>query len=351
MLRWAEVHLSRLLSNYREIQKFAGGKRVFAVVKANAYGHGSVPVATFLEKNTDVCGFAVATYEEGAELREGGVKREIIVMASPVAEGIKLAKDYNLTPVIYDFEDLKYVKKLSIPFHVKVDTGMGRLGFLEQDWAKLLSELENTPVLGIMSHFSCAGEDENFTVRQFKKFSELAGKFKKLNPKLAVHIDSSASLPKGFNALATHCRVGIALYGSKPYPGYPLNLMQVMEVKAKLIHVKELPPGSPVSYSKTYKTPARERVGVTAFGYADGLPRNLSNRGYMLVEGKRCPIRGVVCMDMTVISVERTTAVKGSTVTVSGARLTFDELAKTAGTISYDIMCAVGSRVKRVYVE
>lgn len=351
MLRWAEIYLDRLLHNYKEIKKFSKEKQIFAVVKANAYGHGNVKVSKFLEKNSDVYGFAVATFEEGVELRKSGVKREILVMASNLKEGYRDAVNYKLTPVIYDFDDLKLVKELGISFHVKVDTGMGRLGFLENEWYRLILELENSNVEGIMSHFSSADDDEDFTEEQFKKFHFFVSKLKKIKPSLKVHIDNSAAVPEEFDFLLTHCRVGIALYGSKPYEGYPIDLKQAMEVKAKVISVKTLPNNFPVSYSKTYRTQKKEKVAVISFGYADGLLRSLSNRGEVLINGKRCPIRGRICMDMTVVSVEGVKVKKGDTATISGEKLTFNEIAENAETIPYELMCAVSPRVKRVYLE
>ena len=351
MLRWAEVHLDRLLHNYREIKKIARKKKIFAVVKANAYGHGSVEVSKFLEKNSDVYGFAVATFEEGAELREAGIEREILVMASHLEEGCKEAVNHNLIPIVFDFEDLKLVKELGIPFHIKVDTGMGRLGFLEDDWERLILELDGSNVEGVMSHFSSADEDKEFTQKQFEKFLFLARRLRRLKPDIKVHIDNSAAVPEKFDSILTHCRVGLALYGSKPYEGYSADLRQVMEVKAKVISVKELPADFPVSYSKTYRTSEREKVAVISFGYADGLLRTLSNRGEALINGIRCPIRGRVCMDMAVVSVEKVNVKKGDTALISGEELTFNEIAEKAGTISYEIMCDISPRVKRVYIS
>ncbi|WP_163327997.1 alanine racemase [Desulfurobacterium thermolithotrophum] len=351
MLRWAEIHLNRLFHNYREIKKISGRKKIFAVVKANAYGHGSIRISKFLEDKTDVSGFAVATFEEGKELREARVRREILVMASHLEEGYKEAVDYRLTPVIFDFEGLKLVKELNIPFHVKIDTGMGRLGFLEDEWNELLSELKYSKVEGIMSHFSSADEDLGFTREQFKKFYSFASELKQLKPEIKIHIDNSAAIPIKFDSILTHCRVGIALYGSKPYSDYPLNLKQVMEVKAKVISVKNLPSEFPISYSKTYKTSKREKVAVISFGYADGLLRSLSNKGEVLINGKRCPIRGRICMDMTIVSVEGLKVRKGDTAVISGEKLTFEEIAEKAGTIPYEIMCDISPRVKRIYHE
>ncbi len=347
MLRWAEVHLERLLSNYRTVKNLCQ-KQVYAVVKANAYGHGSREVATFLEKNSDVYGFAVATYEEGACLREAGVKRPILVMSSTLEEGREFLKEYELTPVVYDFTELRLAKELNVPFHLKVDTGMGRLGFLEEEWGELLSELQGLPVAGVMTHFSSADEDEEFTLCQLKKFEKFVSTLKKEFPNIEIHAENSAAALYRFNNFLTHCRVGLALYGVPPEEGYP-ELRQVMKVKAKVLTVKELPPNYPVSYSKTYRTKERERVAVISFGYADGYPRELSNRGEVLIKGKMCPVRGRVCMDMTVVSVDGVSAEKGDVATLYGDAITFKSVAEKIGKIPYELMCSISPRVERVY--
>ena len=349
MLRWAEVHLDRLLSNYREVERLARGKGIFAVVKANAYGHGSLEVAKFLEENTAVYGFAVATYTEGACLIEGGVKRPVLVMSSTVEEGREFLRELPLTPVVYDFRELSLVRELGIPFHIKIDTGMGRLGFLKEEWGELLENLRGLRVTGVMTHFCCADEDREFTLRQIEEFRAFLKELRKVLPyPPIVHADNSAALPLNLNSLLTHSRVGLALYGSKPFPRYPASLKQVMEVKAKILTVKELPPGHPVSYSATYKTRGRERVAVVAFGYADGYPRELSNRGKVLIGEKLCPVRGRVCMDMIAVSVPHNVK-KGAVATLFDQRLTFDRVSKECGTIPYELMCRISQRVERVY--
>ncbi|ADU96304.1 alanine racemase [Thermovibrio ammonificans] len=349
MLRWAEVHLDRLLYNYRQVEKLSGPKKLIAVVKANAYGHGSVAVARFLQEQTAVSAFAVATYAEGVQLREAGIQRPIIVMSSTLEEELGRAREFRLMPVVYDFWELERAKELEVPFHVKLDTGMGRLGFLPSQWQELLCSLRGAKLAGVMTHFPSADEDPEFTAGQAKLFGEFVKALKGAFPKLWVHCDNSAALPLGLNGLFTHSRVGLALYGSKPFGGYPASLKQVMEVKARIISVKELPPGHSVSYGRTYTTSGKERVGVVSFGYADGLPRSLSGRGSFIVNGRRCPIRGRVCMDMTVISLEGVVAGKGGVATVTGLELPFEELARLAGTIPYELMCRISPRVERVY--
>ncbi|WP_457679366.1 alanine racemase [Thermovibrio sp.] len=348
MLRWAEVHLDRLVENYLKVRE-TSGKKIYAVVKANAYGHGSLEVSRALQEKTDVYGFAVATYQEGKELVEGGIKRPILVMSSTVEEGREVLKELPLTPVVYDFTELELVKEIRAPFVVKVDTGMGRLGFTKEEWDRLIRELEGSKVKGVMSHFCCADESKEITEGQLKLFKDFVKELKKrVKFPLEVHAENSAATALKLNGLLTHSRVGLALYGSKPLPNYPVNLKQVMEVKARVLTVKELPPNHPISYGATYKTKSREKVAVVAFGYGDGYPRELSGKGEIVVNGKRWPVRGRVCMDMTIISVDGRVK-KGSTATIYGGEITFDEVAKRCGTIPYELMCRISQRVERLY--
>ncbi len=352
MVRWAEIHLVRVKRNYESVKSILNRKKFIAVVKANAYGHGSFEVANFLENNTDVDSFAVATFDEGRELREKGIKKKIIVMSTPLEMGIKEVLELGLTPVVFDFDSLKLVKELEVPFQVKVDTGMGRLGFLMSERDRLIDELMGSNVEGVMSHFPSADEDEKFTREQFRAFVEFVDELKKATGKrMDVHIDNSAAIRFGFNSSLTHSRIGIALYGAKPSPDFPLNLEQVMEVKSKVIQVKELPEGYGISYGRTYVTDKREKVAVVAFGYADGLMRSLSNKGFLLIGGKRCKIRGRVCMDMTVVSAESVQVSKGDVAIISDNELSFEKIAQMAGTIPYEVMCGISPRVKRVFLS
>ncbi|SNR60137.1 alanine racemase [Desulfurobacterium atlanticum] len=350
MLRWAEIYLNRLKNNYNSLKKFTGRKKIIAVVKANAYGHGSVPVSLFLERETDVDMFAVATIDEGKELREGGVKSPILVMSNPLIEGVDEVKELNLTPVVFDFESLEIAVKNGIGFHLKVDTGMGRLGFLPYQWESVLEKLDFSLLKGVMSHFADSDTDVEFTRYQYNMFIPLIKKVLSVK-KVAVHIDNSGAVPLSLDGLLTHSRIGLALYGSKPYPDFPVPVEQVMEVKSKVIDVKTLPPDWGVSYGRTYITRKSEKIAVVAFGYADGFIRSLSNNWQVKINGCFAPVIGRICMDMTVVSVERIDTKVGDEVVITDRALTFDKMAEKAGTISYEIMCDISPRVKRIFFE
>ncbi len=320
--------------NVKEICKFTG-KKIIAVVKSDAYGVGAEQVVPLLSEMDEVEAFAVACAEEGAELREMGVDKDILILGGVFPEELALLKEYNLTPIVSDKAHLKVLKGESIPFHIKYDTGMGRLGFLEET-------ITDPRIVGVMSHFSTPA-DREFSLSQVEKFKKIAS----LYPKgLWVHLESSAGLIYKV-PFTTHVRVGLALYGEKPLKNYPLSLKPALSLKARVISVKEVPAGHPISYGRTFVAPRKMKIAVISLGYADGLMKSLSNKGYLLYKRKRLPILGNVTMDMTVVDVSGADVSVGDWVEVVSESRTFVDLAKDAGTIPYELMCNLSKRVKR----
>ncbi len=320
--------------NVRELYNFSR-KRIIAVVKSDAYGIGVRHVAPLLDKLPEIDSFAVACAHEGALLRELGIEKEILVLGGVFPEEIPIVVSYSLTPVVSDPEHLKALGKEKIPFHIKYDTGMGRLGFLEE-------VVRDPRAVGVMSHLSSPA-DREFSLLQIRRFETLVGKYRK---GLKVHIESSAGVIYRV-PFATHIRVGLALYGEKPLRDYPVNLKPAVSIKAKLISVKEIPAGHPVSYGRTFVAPRRMRIGVVAFGYADGLMKSLSNRGYLLYGDRKLKILGNITMDMTVVELGNVPAGVGDWVSIVDENRSFGELAREAGTIPYEIMCNISERVER----
>jgi alanine racemase len=311
-------------------------KPIIAVVKANAYGVGMREVSRVLEELDCVHAFAVACVEEGIELRLAGISKKILVLGGLLRGEEKDLLEYRLTPVVSHREHLEALRGMNIAFHVKYDTGMGRLGFMEE-------LIEDERVEGILSHFS-SPLDREFSLRQVETFRRIVMSYGKRLP--YIHMESSAGLLYRLD-FTTHIRVGLALYGEKPAPDYPVELKRVLSLKARLISVKELPPNHPVSYSRSYITSKPTLVGVVAFGYADGLMKSLSNRGFLYYRGKPVPVIGNITMDMTMLDLTGTDAKVGDWVDIVGEEQSFGDLAKLAGTIPYELMTNLSSRIRR----
>ncbi len=269
-------------------------------------------------------------------------------------EEVDIYNHYNLTPVVYDFiqlENAKFLKNRDI--HIKFDTGMGRLGFYNEDVESIKKHLKDFNVEGILSHFPSADTDRELTEKQILLFKSI---LKNLNitPKY-VHIQNSAGIVYNCD-FCNIVRVGIAMYGEKPSEDFPIDLKQVMSVKAKIISTKNLKKGKSVSYNGTFKADKDMKIAIIAFGYADGMPRLLSNKGYVLYKGRKAKIIGNITMDMTIIDITDFEDIKvGDYVTVfgydNGEKISFKEVADIVGTIPYEIMCGISKRVARFEVK
>ncbi len=352
---WAEIDKERLKKNLENIYHFAK-KDIFAVIKADAYGHCAKFLAKILQKYKYIQKFCVATALEGKELREAEIKKDILVLGGILKEEIELFKDYNLTPVISDFSQLENTKGLK-KIHLNFDTGMHRLGFYKSDIKDIVSFLKknNISVEGVMSHFPSADVDEKFTNYQIKELKKILAILKifHINPKF-IHLQNSAGLvyPCDFcNAV----RVGLAIYGEKPFKNYPVDVENIMSVKAKIISIKKLKKGDRVSYSGTFIAPRSMYIATVSFGYADGLPRNLSNKGYVIIKGYKAKIVGNITMDMIMVDVDsfKEKIKEGDEVIIIGKdkdlNITFSDIAEMSGTIPYEIMCGISKRVKRFF--
>ncbi|MCS7171594.1 MAG: alanine racemase, partial [Aquificaceae bacterium] len=274
-------------------------KPLIAVVKADAYGIGAVHVGSILDEVNAVSTLAVACVEEGVELRKAGIKKKILVLGGVLKGEEKALVEYSLTPVVSHREHLKALEGIHIPIQVKYDTGMGRLGFLEE-------LVQDSRIEGVLSHLS-SPLDEGFSMLQIKRFEDIVKRYGKLP---YIHIESSAGVLYRV-PFTTHLRVGLALYGEKPVQDYPLELKRTIELKARIISVKILPKDCPISYSRTYITKKPTKVGVVAFGYADGLMKCLSNKASLYYKVRAVKIIGNITMDMTMVDLTNTDAEVG----------------------------------------
>jgi alanine racemase len=361
-----EVDLGALEFNYRQIKKrIPEDVKLMAVVKADAYGHGAVPVSLRLEK-LGVEYLGVAIPEEGVELRKGGVKAPILVLGGIFGGEVDQLFRFRLTPVIFRRDSLKTLsreaerRKRKVKVHLKVDTGMGRLGVPLDLWPDFLRAVRRFPRIdpeGILSHFSMAGEEKGFTQNQWRAFQRAVAIAQELGiSSRYLHVASSATL----TAFPAYCsglvRPGIMLYGSYPSSAFRslISLKPVMTLKTRIHFLKSVPPGTRISYGGTFRTRRESLIATLPIGYADGYSRHLSNHGEVLVLGKRAPVVGKVCMDFVMVDVTDIPRVSvGDEVVLMGRQgkeqITADEIAGKINSISYDVLCSIGKRVPRTY--
>ena len=365
---WADIDLLALSHNLQQSVKFCSAtQRILAVVKADAYGHGAIPVTRALQSH-GIHDFAVATLEEALELRHAGVADNLLVLGScfPGQEGAFL--QHNLMPTLLDAETARRLnaeavrQKTQLKIHLKVDSGMGRVGFLQQqlqDFLPQLCQLDGLLVEGFMSHLACADELHSpVTIEQREQFRQLlqmthqAG----IEPR-EIHLNNSAGLSGWDCPECTLSRPGIMLYGGLPGADFApkLDLQPVMHLRSCIAQLRQLPAGSGISYGHCYHAHADMQVAVLPIGYADGYNRLFSNCGQGILRGQKVPVIGRVCMDWIMLDVSTIPDVQvGDCVTLlgeaDGLSILGDDWAEQLDTISYEVFCRIGSRVPRRYL-
>ena len=365
----ALINLDNLKANFNELKALAqGSTQVMAVVKADAYGHGDKVIASALDGfGCDL--FGVAMLEEGIRLREAGIKKPIVVLGGLLPGQGPDSFNHDLTPVVYDLSTAKRLDRIAGEtetrknVHVKIDTGMGRLGILPEEVKAFFEELkglQNIKLEGLMSHYAdMEVEDKTFSRAQLDKFLETVELVRTmgLTPRF-VHMSNSAAIVDFKETHMDMIRAGLMLYGVYPAARFvdKIKLKPVMELRTQIICIKKVPEGSSVSYGRSFVAGKESLIATIPVGYADGIPRRLSNKGEALVKGVRVPIAGTVCMDMTMLDVTNVDGVEvGSEVVLIGSQgteeITALEVADKAGTIPYEILCNIGSRVPRVVPE
>jgi alanine racemase len=361
----AEISLDALEANYSAIRDRVHPRAVLGVIKANAYGHGAVPVARCLQS----CGIdhlAVALLEEAAELRGSGINVPILVMGALEPEQMEAAARYEVTPALFREDQLVAFERCAsaggrkLPFHLKVDTGMGRLGVRWEQVGEFLESLSRCPHLelqGLFSHLACADDpDHPLTAAQLERFRGVleVARGRGHAPKMC-HLANSAAVLDRPPAWLTHVRPGLLLYGYRPSGGnQPMPLRPMMRVVSRIVYLKELPPGDSVGYGATFTATLPTRIATVAAGYDDGVLRSLSNRGHFLVRGRPAPIVGRVSMDLTTLDVTELPETRLGDEAVfigeqGGAFQGADQVALEAGTVSWEILCGIGWRVPRIY--
>lgn len=365
---YSVIHMDAIYRNIEEARKRIGNDtKIMAIVKANAYGHGAVEVAGAIKDK--VYGFAVATVREAITLRESGVTNPILVLGYVCKAEYETVILNDITFAILTKEMARDISECAVRInktatcHIKINTGMNRIGFptcpQSVDEIEEITGYEGLDCEGIFMHFATADcEDKTYAREQYERFMEMLAELEQRNVTFRIrHCANSATIVDMPEYKLDMVREGIILYGLKPSEEVDreMKYYPALELKSHVIFVKELPAGESVSYGRTYITKAPTKVATVAIGYADGYPRALSNKGYVLVHGKRAPVIGRVCMDQMMIDVTDIDNVQvEDVVTVVGRdgdeEITFEELGRLADRFNYEFVCDISERVERKYI-
>lgn len=366
---WVEIDLDAIAHNCREIKKWIGEKtELAAVIKGNAYGHGIAMVAkTALENGATR--FAAARVDEGIVVRKAGIEAPIFVLGYVPAEEMEAVVKWRITPPIMHWHTAKALSEISCaqgvvtPVHVKVDTGMGRFGLLPDevvDFVKQLIALPGIRLEGLYTQFAVADEaDKTYTYKQWDIFQKVVKDLEEAGIHIPIrHVCNSAATLNFPEMHLEMVRCGTAIYGHYPSPvtNHSVPLQPAMTLKSRVARIRTLPPGSSVSYGRTYTTTRPTTVALVPIGFGDGLSRNLSNKGSVLIRGKRAPIVGRVCMDQCIVDVSGIPEVQQDDEVVlfgrqGKAEITAEELASLMDSINYVVLEGVSARVPRVYFK
>jgi alanine racemase len=367
---WAEIDLASIKHNITEIKRRVGNTPIIGVVKADGYGHGAVEVSRIL-LNNGVSSLAVATLSEAVQLRDAGIDVPIIMLGLTPWHYQKTLIEYDITPVVASYSDTRALSAMAVEAGTTVDvlvaveTGMGRIGLMPSKESVNeiigINNLPNIRIKGIFSHFSSADEkDKSYTFQQIENFNrfyqdlEAAG----ISIKFRTHANSAATMevPEAwFDAV----RPGIILYGCYPSNEVDkslLSLKPAMTLKASIVFLKRVPAGTSISYGRKFVTERESVIATIPIGYADGYPRLLSGKGRVLIHGQYAPVVGNICMDQCMVDVTDIPNVKKyDEVVLIGTQgdktILADEIAEKTGTINYEIVCRIGKRVPRVYIN
>lgn len=370
---YATVDLDAIRSNMEAMAaKLKRGTKAIAVIKTDGYGHGAVPIAKELEGLDDIYGFATATAEEAMILRRAGLAKPLLVLGYTFPYSYKEMIENEIRIAAFRHDMLKQLSEAAAEvgkkamLHVKIDTGMARIGILpDESGMEFVKEALQTPHLeveGIFTHFAKADERNKAPAkRQLALFQDFIQKLEK-ETKYRIplcHCSNSAGLLELREADMDAVRAGIALYGLWPSDEVArdaADLKPAMELKSRIVYIKEVESGTEISYGGAFTAPKRMKIATLPIGYGDGYPRGLSNKGYALVHGKKAPIVGRVCMDQLMIDVTDIPNVsEGDTVTLIGRegneRITMEELGTLSGRFNYELACCIGKRVPRIYLK
>ncbi len=361
---WAEVDLDNLAHNYRCIRRrLAPRVKIMACVKADAYGHGIIAVSRRLSV-LGVDYLSVASIDEAIVLRQAGIRLPILILGVILPQDYAPLAEYDLVQTVCSAQLARALQTQAarqgkkIKVQVKVDTGMGRIGVQAKDafsFIAKISQYKNIRIEGVFTHLSCADTDRVFTLQQIDIFAALLKRLRSAGLRIPLaHAANSLGVMQYPQSHFNMARPGLIIYGLQPAPRIPLKLKPVLALKTKIVHAKTVPADTGISYGRTYITQKTTRIVTLPIGYGDGYPRNLSNQAPVLIHGKRFTVSGRVCMDQIMVDVGSTPARIGEEVVLIGRQgrgvITAEELAVLSGTIPYEIVCGLGSRIPRVYI-
>ena len=363
---FAEIDLGAIRHNLRQIRNRVDKDiKILAIVKADAYGHGMKKVSQAVARE-GIDYFGVASLDEARTLREAGIKKNIIVLGAILPGEAEGVLRFNVIQTVSDLaiarllSQLAQSKKRIIKVHAKIDTGMGRLGVWHKDavnFVKKLASLKNIKVDGIFTHFPSAEDDKVFTRNQLRDFKSLIEELLRHGIDIPIkHTSNSMAVIDFKDSHMNMVRPGLIMYGLHPRSDLAkkLRLRPALRLKTKVVYVKPVSRGRSISYGRTYVTKKDTNIATIPVGYGDGYSRDLSNRGHVLIKGRRLPIVGRVCMDMSMVDAGRSRTVKpGDDVVLIGKQgkdaVTVEEIARLSNTIPYEVVCNIGRRVPRIY--
>jgi alanine racemase len=365
---FAEINLSAIKNNIRALKESSGNKKVLLPVKADAYGHGIIEVSRYVEKNDIVDMLGVATLDEGVELRNAGIRLPILVLGLivPYDQSLDAICNYNLSQIVADerlankISEAARLKGKRVRLHLKIDTGMGRIGCKPEDavaLARKISTLESVMLEGICSHLPVADEvDVEFTIKQIDVFTKILDQLEAMGIEIPLkHIANSAGIVRFPDSVLTMIRPGIMSYGYLPASGLKevdIPLEPAMTLKSCIVFSKRVARGVPLSYGLTYTMPEDANIATVAVGYGDGYSRFLSNRAAVMIQGKPYPQVGRITMDQILVNLGNDEYPAGEEVILFGKdTITVDTIADWMGTISYEVTCGISKRVPRLYKE
>lgn len=360
---WAEINLNNLVHNLRQVKNLLTPRhKIMVCVKADAYGHGLTPVSKKLESlGIDYLG--VASIDEAIKLREADINTPILILGMILKKDIAPLFRYNLAQTLCTLELASALNNAGrknnkiINVHIKVDTGMGRLGVLckdAQEFITRVKKLKFVNIEGIFTHLACADTNRNFTLFQIDNFNRLILKLNQASIRISlVHAANSLGVINFKESHFNMARPGLVIYGLYPQEGLNIKLKPVLSLKTRIVYFKRVPKGYGISYGHSYVTKQKTTIAILPVGYGDGYPRNLSNLAPVLVKGKRFKISGRVCMDQIMVDIGDLPVKIGEEAVLIGCqgknKISAEELAGLAGTIPYEIVCNLGSRISRLY--